>query len=411
MRILFLSNLFPPHDLGGMENRCQETVDQLRVRGHSCHVLTSRYGIRARPSLEEGVTRALYLQADINYYRPLDFFVRRPWQERANRRALRRVLDEFLPDVVFVWGMWNLSPCVAYWAEQWLPGRVAYAVAGYWPMEPGVHESYWRLPARRPLVEAFKSPARRLALRTLARERQANRLSLEHVACVSEYVRRRLTEAGALPHGARVIYNGIDPTPFTHASAERAPAHDGLRLIYAGGLVPHKGAYTAIDALGLLQQRGKTDGLRLSVVGGGHPDYEARLKRRVGELDLGEIVDFYGRVPRAEIPGILAAHDVFLFTSVYEEPIARAVMEAMAAKLAVIGTAVGGQGEMLERGVNALVFPPEDSTALSECILQVRQDPTQRAQLAEAGRRTVLERFTLERMIDELEAWLEEIEA
>lgn len=409
MRILFLSNLYPPHDLGGWEQQCQEVVDRLQARGHICHVLTSRHGVRGRPPSEEGVTRALYLQADIYYYRPLDFFLRRPWQERANQCALRRILNAFQPDIVFVWGMWNLSSSVAYWAEQWMPGRVAYAIAGYWPMKPDIHESYWWLPAGRTWTEALKSPARHLALRMLAHEKTAHPLALEQVACVSEYVHHKLSEAGALPHGARVIYNGINPQPFLEAATARAPRRDKMRLLYVGGLMAHKGVHTAIEALGLLQQQGQTDGLHLTIVGGGHPDYETYLKQRVNELDLGERVTFYGRVPRAAIADLLSGFDVFLFTSVWEEPIARTVMEAMAAGLAVIGTAVGGQREMLEDGMNALVFPPENAAELAERILQLQRDPTLYTRLAEAGRRTVLERFTLDRMVDEMEAWLEEI--
>lgn len=407
MRILFLSNLYPPHDLGGWEQNCQEMAHRLQNRGHACHVLTSRYGMNGLPAPQESVTRALYLQADIHHYRPLDFFWRRPWQEWANRRALRRALDSFQPDVVFIWGMWNLSRQIAYRAEQWMNGRVAYAIAGYWPMEPDAHEAYWQRTARRSWARTLMAPARWLARRSLAREKATHPLALEQVACVSEYVRRKLTDAGALPHGARVIYNGIDPYPFLQAATHRTPSPHLLRLIYTGGLVAHKGVHTTIEALGVVQRRGQVDEMHLSIAGGGHPEYEARLKRRVEELGLGDRVAFRGRVPRAEIAELLAGHDVFLFTSVYEEPIARSVMEAMAAGLSVIGTPVGGQGEMLQDGANALVFSPDDPEGLAACILRLQRDPELRARLAEAGRRTVVERFTLDRMVDEMEAWLE----
>lgn len=250
------------------------------------------------------------------------------------------------------------------------------------------------------------APARALALYLLARQRETHPLALKQVACVSEYVRWRLTEAGALPHGARVIYNGIDPQPYLRASVQREPSRDLLRLVYTGGLARQKGIHTAIEALGVLQGRGQADGLHLSVVGGGHPNYEEDLRRRVDELGLHSRVLFHGRVPHSEIASTLAGHDVFLFTSVWEEPIARSVMEAMASGLVVVGTAVGGQREMLEDGVNALVFPPEDASSLAECLLRLQRDPGLRVKLAEAGRRTVLERFTLRRMVDETEAWL-----
>lgn len=410
MRILFISNFYPPHELGGWEQNCQEIVQGLQARGHVCHVLTSRYGSNGPASPEAGVTRALHLQADVHHYRPLAFFLRRAGQEAANVRALREALDAFQPDVIFIWGLWNLSFRVAYWAEQWLPGRVAYAVAGYWFIQPDPHEAYWQKPARRPAIRLLLTPARWWALRQLAGEKVAYPLRLEHVACVSEYVRNKLSQAGALPHGARVIYNGIDPEPFLGATARRRPG-DGLRLVYTGGLLAHKGVHTAIEALGLLKRHGQIEGLRLTIVGGGHPDYEAHLRSRVEALALSDHIVFCGRVPRSEIPGILADHDVFLFTSVYEEPIARTVMEAMAAGLAVVGTAVGGQAEMLEDGVNALVYPPDDAALLADAILRLKRDPDLRTRLAHNGQCTVLERFTLERMVDEMETWLAEIAA
>ncbi len=409
MRILFISNLYPPHDLGGWEQNCQEILLHLQARGHDCHVLTSRHGIADADQAEEGVTRALHLQADINYYRPLDFFLRRPGQERANRDALRQALDAFQPDVVFIWGMWNLSHQVAWWAEQWMPGRVAYAVAGYWFMQPDPHENYWRQTSRRSVTRALMVPARHWALRTLAQEKAAYPLRLDHVACVSQYVCDKLDQAGVLPHGARVIYNGIDPAPFLQAAARRNANDGALRLIYTGSLVTHKGVHTAIAALGLLHEQGALDGIYLDVVGGGHPDYEAGLRARVQALGVGGHVAFRGRVPRSEVPDALAGHDVFLFTSVYEEPIARSVMEAMAVGLAVVGTPVGGQVEMLTHNVNALVYPPDDAGKLATCIATLKRDPALCTRLASAGQCMVLERFTLERMADEMGAWLEEI--
>lgn len=150
MRILFITNLYPPCDLGGWEQNCQEIVQRFTARGHVCHVLTSSYGADKETPPEECISRSLYLEADIHYYRPLDFFLRRPGQERANQNIVRRTIEQFQPDVVFVWGMWNLSHQIPYWAEQWLPGRVAYSVAGYWFMQPGPHEAYWQYPRASP---------------------------------------------------------------------------------------------------------------------------------------------------------------------------------------------------------------------------------------------------------------------
>ncbi len=102
MRILFLSNFYPPHAIGGYEQWCQEVADRLHARGHTVTVLTSRYGVaagrtdrihqrmhRAAPL----VIRTLHLQADLAYYQPADFFLHRRSHERANQQALRHAID------------------------------------------------------------------------------------------------------------------------------------------------------------------------------------------------------------------------------------------------------------------------------------------------------------------------------
>ena len=85
---------------------------------------------------------------------------------------------------------------------------------------------------------------------------------------------------------------------------------------------------------------------------------------------------------------------------------ARSVMEAMAAGLLVIGTEVGGQVEMLANGKNSLTFKPEDAEALSNHIVKIRDNPRLRIKLARAGQKLVLEKFTLERMVNEIESFL-----
>jgi len=409
VRILFISNLYPPHDLGGMEQLCQEVVESLRCRGHTCHVLTSRFGVHGRGTSEPWITRALYLEADVYHYRPLDFFLRRPWQQRANRDALRRALDAFRPDVVFTWGMWNLSPRVACWAEQWLPGRVAYNIASYWPLNPDPHTAYWSNTGRSSFARILLLPVSRLALGILKAERYPPRPQFDHVSCCSQYVVDVLTDAAVIPPGATVVLNGIDPAPFlAHSRPERKP-YDVLRLLYFGGLMEHKGVHTAIETLGLLKQLGQTDKLHLTIVGGGQPEYETRLRELARELVVKEKVDFVGRVPRSEIPRILSNHDIFLFTSIWAEPFGRTIVEAMAAGLAVIGSKVGGSREIFEHYPEDTLYPPGDAEALSIQIRRFLVNPDLVSRLGRAGQSLVLERFTLDRMVDEIEEFLRDV--
>jgi glycosyltransferase involved in cell wall biosynthesis len=147
----------------------------------------------------------------------------------------------------------------------------------------------------------------------------------------------------------------------------------------------------------------------LTILGRGHPDYLASLTARVGELDLQNHICFRDWILRADVPDMLRQYDVFLFTSTGPEAMARTVMEAMAAGLLVIGSEVGGQTEMLQNNQNALTFQAGDARGLADQIEQILSDPTLLERLAQAGQRTVLERFTLDRMVNEIESWLEGI--
>ncbi len=410
MRLLFISNLYPPYDLGGFEQWCYEVTEQLRRRGHSVHVLASRFGIPSGVSYEDGVSRSLFLQADLHYYRPVDFFLKRSQQERANSDALRRAVEDFAPGLIVVWGMWNLSRNIPHWAEQWMPGRVAYYVASYWPADTDIHEEYWRLPARHMVAELAKRPVRNVALGQMKHEGYPPKLQFEHVMCCSSYVRDTLRQAGKLSESAGVIYGGIDPEPFLHGFSERITVPEKpLRLLYFGGLFSHKGVHTAIEAMALLKKRGMIGRVDLTVLGGGHPDYETYLRQKVEEADLSPQVHLAGRVPRKDIPIWLRQFDVFLFTSLWPEPFGRTIIEAMAAGLTVIGSDVGGSREIFEMYDRELLFSPEDSRALADRIIRLTDDPQVRQSLAQTGHQIVVERFTLRRMVDEIETWLQGI--
>lgn len=413
MRILFLSNFYPPHELGGYGQLCAEVADHLRQRGHDLHVLTSTFRRAGANGADEPyVSRTLHLESEVDYYRPAAFFASRPSRRRANRRAVERALVTHQPDVVVVWGMWNLSLELPALLESVCPQRVAYYIASYWPTDEDPHARYWRLPANRQLTEQIKRPLRAAARRILDHEGYPPSLALERVFCCSAYVRDRLQSAGAIPPTARVMYTGIDIEPFDAVATARelrSTRQTDLRLLYFGRLVEDKGVHTALEALGQLATRGLAETMTLTVLGGGHPDYVKRLETTARRDGLAERVRFLRQVPRDEIPALLGEHDVYLFTSIWPEPLARSVMEAMAAGLLVVGSEVGGQPEMMVDGVNALTFPPGDMQVLADQLATVAADTGLFDRLAAAGRATIRERFRIERMIDEFEQALAEI--
>jgi glycosyltransferase involved in cell wall biosynthesis len=109
------------------------------------------------------------------------------------------------------------------------------------------------------------------------------------------------------------------------------------------------------------------------------------------------------------MPAILQQFDVLVFPSIYEEPLARITEEAMVSGLVVVGTITGGTREILSDGENGLTFAPEDADGLARQVIRLINDPDLRCRLAHNGRQTVLEHFTLDKMVNEIEVYLGEV--
>jgi len=404
MRILFLSNFFPPARPGGYTQWCHEVTQRLAGRGHTIGVLTSCYEREKAPAEEQNIYRLLHLEGDLAYYQPLHFFTRWKKQHRENFVFLERTVKDFAPDLIFVWGMWALSKALPALAEQLLPGRVVYYLSDYWPSALDMHTTYWKSPAQRWPMQVPKRVLGKVAMSMLAKEGQPN-LKLEQVICVSARVRDLLVQAGLPMQHARIIYGGTDVERFLSVR-NRDYLSEHLKLLYAGQLVRHKGVHTAIEAMARLANKQKINQITLTLVGSGHPDYEAFLRDLVERERLHDFVTFHKPVSKEEMPAILRQFDVLIFPSIYEEPLARITQEAMASSLVVVGTTTGGTKEILRDGETGLTFAPEDAEGLVEQLIRLINCTVVRYRLAQAGRQTVLENFTLGNMVKEIVAYL-----
>jgi glycogen synthase len=413
MRILFLTNFYPPHGLGGGEElSCRQVVEGLKQRGHSTLVLTSMHGTNNVPVEAEGTYRSLYLEVDLVAWRhSITFFTKRKAREKHNLQCFERVLEQFEPDIVFIWGMYNLPRSLSVLAEDRYPEKVVYRFATYWPTLPSPHEFYWRALGRKWYSRLLKQVLGHIALAMLARENQQSSLNFKHVICVSAATRNVLVEAGIPVADARVIHTGLDAKQYLNGQYDHKLGSDNqnLNLLYAGRLVAEKGVDTAIKALEKLVLDQDLQSIRLSVAGSESPDYENYLRDQVAQSGLNDYVSFLGHVSAEEMPKLLQKFDVILVPSTWPEPFSRMVLEGMISGLVVVATPTGGTTEILMDGENGLLFAPGDAEDLAQKIASLAADPEFRHRLALAGQRTVVERFTMTKMMDEIESYLQEV--
>src|SRR3990172_12939511 len=180
-------------------------------------------------------------------------------------------------------------------------------------------------------------------------------------------------------------------------------------MLYAGRLVPDKGIDTAIKAMAkLVFGKGLRD-IRSSLAGSGSTEYEYHLRQLVNQEGLTNYVTFLGWVPPEDMPELLRKFDVLLVPSNWAEPFARVVLEGMISGLAVAATPTGGTPEIVLDGENGLLFVPADADDLANKIAGLDADLELRKRLALAGQQTVVEKFTINQMMDEIENYLREV--
>ena len=410
MRVLFLTNFYLD-SVGGEEQSCQQVVDGLRERGHTALVLTSMHSTNNVPVEADEIFRSLYLEMDLVPFRhSITFFTKRKAREKHNIDVLDRVLQQFDPDIIFIWGMWNLPRSLAAFAEARYPDRVVYRFASYWPTLPSQHEMYWRETGRKWYSQLPKQMLGHVALSMLSKENQRYPLSFKHSICVSAATRDKLVEAGIPVANARIIHTGLDIRAYANdEQPQREYSGQSLNLLYAGRLSPDKGIDTAIKAMSkLVFGRGERE-IRLSLAGSGSADYERELRDLVSQEELTDYVSFLGWVLPDEVPELLRKFDVLLVPSTWPEPFARVVLEGMISGLAVVATPTGGTTEILTDGENGLLFAAGDAEDLAQKIVCLATEPSLRRKLALAGQQTVAERFTKTKMMDEMESYLEEV--
>jgi glycosyltransferase involved in cell wall biosynthesis len=150
--------------------------------------------------------------------------------------------------------------------------------------------------------------------------------------------------------------------------------------------------------------RERVPDVRLLLIGEG--ELRDELEAQARALGLSGAVIFAGI--RTDVAEIVAALDIFVLPSLWEGT-SNAVLEAMAAGLPIVATAVGGTPEVVVDGVTGLLVPPRDPSALAGALVTLLQDADLRHRMGRAGRERVKQYFSLERMVRRTEALYEEL--
>ena len=215
---------------------------------------------------------------------------------------------------------------------------------------------------------------------------------------VSVQMREYLERMGQFPTDMiQVIVNGVDLDRFSGAPARNIRSllgvgQEDVLLISVGRLVKLKGYDTLIAALG--DPALAVLPVKLFIVGDG-PDRQ-RCQELIEHGGLGERVVLLGH--RDDVQDLLKSSDCFVLAS-STEGLSCSIIEAMAAGLPVVATAVGGNAELVMEGVSGFLVPPDNPTALAFRLNEMVLNEEKRRQFGQAGLALATQGLSLSSMV------------
>jgi len=245
------------------------------------------------------------------------------------------------------------------------------------------------------LQERYHRATRRMNLLTWRLQRGVIAVSQE----VADSARRHAGDRVPV----MVVRNGIDVAAYQAAAAAREATRRELGLADGTLLIGTVAVFRAQKRLDLWLEAAElvareVPPVRFVVVGDG--PLAAMARSKATELGIMDRVMFPGL--QESVAPYLAAMDVYLISSEFEG-LPLALLEAMAAGLPVVSTAVGGIPEVIEDDTSGLLAPFGSARALAERVVRLAADPGLRERLGQAGRRRVESEFGVARMAAEVE--------
>jgi glycogen synthase len=428
MKIMVLTNLYPPHHAGTFDNHCQTVTESLRLRGHNILILTSSHGLRAEQRDGE-IERCLLLNGAFGHPSVTGFMDLKP-MEVHNNDALRETLDRFEPDIVYVFSLFGLSKSLIFTlCNSRRP--VVYDVFDYWLAanvreDPWLH--FWNSPSL-PLLESSKRKAlemsgERLRLDSTAPTRLMRgydripgifgdgkdraRVAPNSIAgfrfdrmyFCSETLKRMTEQVGFCVNHAEVIYPGITAAYIGDIKPPNVPIK---KFLIVTRLNAESGVMTALKALKIARDA-RLD-ISLSIYGRGDSSYVADLRSFAVAKQLP--VEFLNvSNQNTDLAAVYKRHDALLHTPEWAEPYPFTALEGVGCGLPVVGARSGGMEELLRHGENSLTYPAGNAEELAARMQELLISPALRCQMAERAQAEVLGKFNDTTVIDQIENFL-----
>jgi glycosyltransferase involved in cell wall biosynthesis len=396
MRILIVSNLFPPVARGGYEVECSAVVERLRS-SHDVLVLTSS-AERSRARADGRVWRELPLLTPDRRGA-----VRAPLAALHSVRAARRALS-WSPEFVYVWNGSSIGQsALRVLAQSGVP--TAFRVCEHWFAHLFAEDQFLRelLPAPRGPARAAWAAACRtinllpsMRLDPLAPMRTA-------ISWNSETLHRMVPVPPSIEPLLERVGHSVPAHGDLYAGVIREPAPEP-EILFVGRVTPYKGISVAIEALALLRSE---HAIAATLVVAGPEDrvYAKSMRELAARLGVAEAVLWRGQVAPEEVARALARAHALIMPSLWEEPFPLVTIEAAMAHVPLVAADVGGVSEGMQDEDHALLFPRGDAAMAAAALARTLREAGPTAARVQRARERA-EAFRIGPYLDEQERFV-----
>ncbi len=397
MRIVFLSDDFPPQSFGGAGIIAYNVAHALVRLGHQVLIITT---VDRKKDVGRTEYNGITVERLYSAY-PSHF---RAWLSLYNPQVVKRVkalFEEFKPDIVHAH---NIHQHLSYHS---LAVASHYTDAVFLTAHDGMLVHYGKVGkvAKISMWQQFKeyrwqyNPFRNLIIRQYLKY-------VKVVFAVSEALGSFLKYNGI--RNVTVMTNGIDVSSWQvdqeiiNEGKVRYDLVGKQVLLMAGRLSNAKGGEMALRILNEL--RDKYPNLVL-LIAGDKQGLSRNFDTQIENLALGEQIIYTGWISRSDMPLIYGLADVALTLSGYVDPFPTVNLEAMAAGKPVVGTIHGGTPEVVQDGITGFIVDPSNLSACTDKISRLLNDPLLRVRMGQAGYERVKKDFSLAEQVEILLAW------
>jgi len=379
VRVLLVSNLFPP-DIGGPATYVSRLARDLHRRGHSVQLVVCA----ENPSA-----------AVEGYPFPV-------------RRISRRIFMPLRMLIVLLWVLWYARRAdVVYVNGLELPGVLGSRLMRKPSALKVVGDFAWEYAVRHGWtddgIDHFQSARYGRKVELVRKVEHWYALHVDRVITPSLYLKGIVSGWGVPPERISVVYNALTSRfdgKMTREEARRQIGLNGTLVLTVARLYKWKNIDELIRLVPDLPPESK-----LVIVGDG-PE-EAFLKGLAGELGVADRVVFVGRVAQSRVALYLRAADVFVLNTRYEG-LSHTILECMDVGIPVVATAVGGNMELIEDGVNGFLVPVDDRKQIVSAVRKLLYDERVRDSFVERSKEKVKD-SSWDRLVDTVVATLEQV--